>query len=85
MRKREIIKTLGNPKYEGCWTDENYPIWAVGHEIAVWENGGNPIYLRFHHEDREVGIDVTLLTPLSPSSNHDGKSIYEELRKHVDN
>jgi hypothetical protein len=80
-RLAEFIEQVGPPTFEGHWMQDEYPVFAVGERVAVWTIDNNTIYLRLHHEDKETGIIVSLLTPKSPDSNHDSKSIYEESRK----
>ena len=81
QRLAEITQFLGSPSFEGSWMQDTYPVFAIGERIAVWGTDADTIYLRLHHEDQEVGIEVSLLSPKSPNSNHDSKSIYEENRK----
>jgi len=56
----DIAERYGQPTYRGRWEDPSFPDWAVGEEIAVWSIDGRHIYLRIHHEDREVPILVAL-------------------------
>lgn len=81
QRLSELTQLLGPPSFEGSWMLDTYPVFAIGERIAVWGAKTDTIYLRIHHEDQEAGIEVSLLSPESPNSNHDSKSIYEENRK----
>ena len=80
-KEAEIAAVLGRPSYEGDWTEDSFPIFAIGHRIAVWGSGKDTIYLRI--EEEKEGIEVSLLTPQSPNSNHDEKSYYREERRHL--
>jgi hypothetical protein len=82
-RCRELIAILGKPTFDGHWMKDSYPLFAIGERAAVWGSGDDTIYLRILHEDPELGIEVSLLTPRSPNSNHEPKSIYDELRKYA--
>jgi hypothetical protein len=78
-RLAELQKLLGPPVFEGHPKEKAYPIFAIGERVAVWGAGDATVYLRLQHEDRELGIEVSLLTPKSPNSNHGAKSYYEGL------
>ena len=80
-RLKEFSHLLGTPLFAGHCMQDSYPVFAIGERVAVWGTGDEAIYLRLHHEDREVGIVVSLLSPKSPESNLEPKSIYEEIRK----
>lgn len=82
-RRDEITAILGTPTFDGHWVQDAYPLFAIGERVAVWGSGDDTLYLRIHHEDKEVGIEVSLLTPRSPNSNHESESPYEGLRKHA--
>lgn len=83
QKQAAIAAVLGEPIFAGHWMQDSFPVFAIGERVAVWGSGEGTIYLRIHHEDREVGIEVSLLTPLSPNSNHESKSIYDEMRKDI--
>lgn len=82
-RCSEITAILAAPTFDGHWMQESYPLFAIGERVAVWGGGDDTLYLRIHHEDKEVGIEVSLLTPRSPNSNHEPESPYEGLRKYA--
>ncbi len=82
-RRGELIAILGAPTFDGHWMQDSYPLFAIGERVAVWGSGDDTVYLRIHHEDKEVGIEVSLLTPRSPNSNHEPESPYEGLREHA--
>lgn len=82
-RRGEITAILRKPAFDGHWAQEAYPHFAIGERVAVWGSGDDTLYLRIYHEDKEVGIEVSLLTPHSPNSNHESESPYEGLRKHA--
>lgn len=82
-RRLEIVAILGTPTFDGHWMEDAYPAFAVGERIAVWGEGDDTLYLRLFHEDQEVGIEVSLLTPRSPSSNLDSEADREALRKYA--
>ncbi len=54
----DISNVLGAAAKIVHWESENFPDWAVGERIAIWEQAG--LYLRLHHEDREVPILIGL-------------------------
>lgn len=80
QRGREITAILGPPTYEGHWEDGTFPLFAIGHRIMVWGSGDDTLYLRIQQEDREMGVEVALLTPRSSNSNHEPESPYEGLK-----
>ena len=82
-RRGEIAAILGTPTFDGDWMLDSYPLFAVRDRIVVWGSGDDTLYLRIYHEDKEVGIEVSLLTPRSRNSNHEAESPYEWLRKHA--
>jgi len=53
--ERKLKELLGDPSFEGDWEDPEYPDFAVGERVVVWQEP-ETIYLRLHHEDREVPI-----------------------------
>ena len=55
-----LMALLGEPTYRGTWEDDDYPEWAVGEQVCVWAGHEPPVYLRLHHEDREVPILIAL-------------------------
>jgi hypothetical protein len=55
-----LTRVLGEPRWRGGYDDTLYPSWAVGEQIAVWERENGSLYLRLHHEDREVPILIAL-------------------------
>jgi hypothetical protein len=58
---REAVASIaGPPSWQGWWEEDEYPDWAVGEEIAVWQEHEPPMYLRIHQEDREVPIIIAL-------------------------
>ena len=83
QRGREITAILGPPTYEGHWSDDTFPLFAIGHRIMVWGSGEDTLYLRIQQEDKEIGVEVSLLTPRSSNSNHEPESPYEGLREHA--
>lgn len=46
---------LGNPSFEGDWEHPEYPEFAVGERVVLWQRP-EPVYLRLHHEDAELPI-----------------------------
>jgi len=58
QKKKEIEEHLKKKSVEYGYDDSNYPDWAVGAPIAVWEEDG--IWLRVEYEDRECPIMVAL-------------------------
>lgn len=80
-KKAELKAVLGTSTFEGNWTTEAYPVFAVGEDIIVWGTGTEALYLRCYQEDQETGFEVSLLSATSPNSNHRPVSIYAELRK----
>lgn len=80
-KKSDLTSLLGPPVFDGNWTQDTYPVWATGMEITVWGTGDEAIYLRFDEEDEDTGIEVSLLTPRSPTSNHEPESPYKGLRE----
>lgn len=83
QKQAELTAVLGEPTYEGHWMQDSYPVFAIGERVTVWGSGDGTVYLRVHQEDNEVGIEVSLLTPQSPNSNHESRSIYEEMRRDI--
>ncbi len=51
----ELKAFLGAPTFEGNWEDPEYPEFAVGERVVVWQEP-ETVYLRLHHGDREVPI-----------------------------
>jgi hypothetical protein len=83
QKQTEITTVLGKPSYQGHWIQDTYPIFAIGERVAVWGAENEAIYLRIYHQDQEVGIEVSLLTPQSPNSNHETRSIYDGIRQQI--
>src|SRR5688572_9885928 len=54
----QAAKLLGEPSFQGDWESAEFPDWAHGLEIAVWDDAG--LWLRLEHEDRECPIIVAL-------------------------
>ncbi len=57
-RVAEISRELGADAEVLDWESDEFPEWAVGEWVAIWEDAG--VHLRLHHEDREVPILVAL-------------------------
>ncbi len=82
MRAQEFAGILGEPSWQGPWTSDDYPDWALGEEITIWEHAGGPIYLRIFHEDQELPIIVALGTKDSTNGfNAEGESPYKANRE----
>ena len=58
----EFIEPLGQPSFTGDREESRYPDWAVGEHVTVWKKGKNVYWLRLHHEDTELPIQIVLAT-----------------------
>lgn len=63
-RYRQLIadfsEVLGPPEHSTDWQADGYPDWAVGELVTIWNRNGSVLWLRLHHEDREVPILIAL-------------------------
>lgn len=56
----EFSEVLGQPAFSVFRDEEKYPEWAVGEQVTVWEDGDDVVWLRLHHEDKELPIQIVL-------------------------
>jgi hypothetical protein len=83
-RAKEISAILGDPAWEGSWTSDEYPDWALGENITIWDHPGGKIYLRIYQEDREIPIIIALGTSDSTNGfNAEGESPYKATREYL--
>ncbi|MEM7385811.1 MAG: hypothetical protein AAF514_12775 [Verrucomicrobiota bacterium] len=83
-RAKEITAVLGDPAWRGSWTSDDYPAWALGEEITVWDHPGGKVYLRIYNEDQEIPIVVALGTSDSTNGfNAEGESPYKANREYL--
>ncbi len=83
-RAKELSDILGAPAWQGFWTSYEYPDWALGEEITIWNHPGGKIYLRLYHEDEEIPISVALGTSDSTNGfNAEGESPYKANREYL--
>lgn len=56
----EFSEVLGQPAFSVFRDEEEYPEWAVGEQVTVWNDGDDVVWLRLHHEDKELPIQIVL-------------------------
>jgi len=78
---RQLCEVLGSPIWEGAWTSDDYPEWAWGEHITLWDHASGKIYLRIYNEEEMAPIIVALGTDESENGfNANGDSQYADLR-----
>jgi len=84
-RAREITGHMGEPVWEGDWTSNNFPNWAMGQEITVWNLTEDvKLYLRIDQEEDDMPIIIAMGTSESGGGfNVEGESPYKAMRAYL--